>query len=299
MKTIILNSSNIDAGSNNTQLTYKFPVGGVAFKDEEIAVSQLSIYYSWFNINASLYNNNSYTYTWIDGTTHTITMPDGFYTVSTLNFYLQDQMLQNLHYYTDSGGDIVYFLEWEINVSRYGVQLNAYPVPTPATATSLGYTLPAGATWGALPLVASTPQLTILATNNFKDIVGFNAGTYPPVVQSTNYSKLSDYIPQVSPVNSIVMTCNLINNPLSNPSKLLYSFTPANASFGELITIQPPEYTWNEISNGYYTQITINMLDQNLNPIQILDPQMVILLSIKKKYYPEEASMTGGKGAGF
>lgn len=276
MRTIILNSTNIVAGSNNSTLTYNFPAGGVQFKDDLIAVSSLTLFYSWFNINSSLYNNSSYIYYW-QGVPFTVTMPDGNYNISELNSYLQNTMITNGHYLVNSASQNVYYLEWILNTTRYAVQLNAYPIPT---ALPLGWTNPAAITF---PLVAETPQIQILSTNNFKDIVGFVSGTYPPVVQSTTYSKLSDTAPQVSPIQSIVMECNLINNPYSTPSKLIYSFAVPNVSFGEIISIQPPEFIFNEILNGFYNQITMTFKDQNLRNIVIQDPQMVLLLTIKKK----------------
>jgi hypothetical protein len=277
MRTLILNSTNIIAGSNNTQLTYNFPAGSVQFKDDEIAVSSLSIFYSWFNINSSLYNNATYVYKWL-GVSYTVTMPDGNYSVSELNTYLQNVMITNGHYLVNASSQNVYYLEWILNPTYYAVQLNSYPIPT---ALPVGWSNPAGVVF---PAVAETPQIQILSTNNFKDIVGFNAGTYPSPVQATNYSKLSDNAPQVSPVNSVVMECNLINNPYSTPSKLIYSFVvPNTVVFGEVISVQPPEFVFNDIQDGFYNSISITFKDQNLRNMIIQDPQMVLLLTIKKK----------------
>jgi hypothetical protein len=277
MRTIILNSTNLVAGSNNSALTYLFPAGAVEFKNDLIAVSSISMFYSWFNINAQLYNNNKYNYIW-RGVSYTVTMPNGNYSVAELNTYLQNVMIANGHYLVNSASQNVYYLEWILNTSYYAVQLNSYPIPT---ALPSGWTNPAGLTF---PAVAETPQIQILSTNNFKDIVGFNAGTYPNPVQATVYSKLSDNAPQVSPISSIILECDLINNPYSTPSKLIYSFAvPNSVSFGENIAIQPPEFVFNEIQNGFYNQLTLTFRDQQLRTMVIQDPQMVILLTIKKK----------------
>jgi hypothetical protein len=276
MRTIILNSTNITPGSNNTELVYDFPSGGVEFKNDEISINSISLFYSWFNINAQLYNNATYEYIW-QGVSYTVTMPNGNYGIIDINSFLQNVMLTNGHYLVDSSGDFVYYLEWELNISRYAVQLNAYPIPT---ALPMGWSNPGGVVF---PLVTETPQITILSTNNFKDIIGFNAGTYPSVVQNTQFSFLSTIAPQVSPINSIIVECNLINNPLSTPSKLLYSFTPTNAIFGEVIKEQVPEFSFNDIQNGFYNQIIIKFKDQNLREMVINDPQIVVLLVIRKK----------------
>jgi hypothetical protein len=205
-------------------------------------------------------------------------MPNGNYSVAELNTYLQNTMIANGHYLVNGSSQNVYYLEWILNTTYYSVQLNAFPIPI---ALPVGWTNPAGIVF---PAVAETPQIQILSTNNFKDIVGFNAGTFPSPVQSTNYSKLSDNAPQVSPVQSVVMECSLINNPYSTSSKLIYSWAVPNVSFGEVIQIQPPEFIFNEIQDGFYNSITVTFKDQNLRNMIIQDPQIVLLLTIKKKF---------------
>ena len=56
---IVFNQSNIVNDGQNNKLVYKFP-NSVNLKDKYIAVSEISIFYSWFNI-ASIYQNNSFT----------------------------------------------------------------------------------------------------------------------------------------------------------------------------------------------------------------------------------------------
>jgi hypothetical protein len=61
MDTIFLDAQNI-SNADNTQLTYKFS-SNVEFKPGTIvAIQTINMFYSWFNINAALYNNNSFTY---------------------------------------------------------------------------------------------------------------------------------------------------------------------------------------------------------------------------------------------
>ena len=92
MRTIILNKHNlVDNGKNNT-MEYEFP-NSVVFQDSYIAVKQVSMYYSWFNISSAL-GNNVFTYSWESGgfvygggipNTFTVTIPDGLYEISDLN----------------------------------------------------------------------------------------------------------------------------------------------------------------------------------------------------------------------
>jgi len=295
MRTIIISGTDLVPNDYyGNKFRYDFPVGSVSFKDDQIAVSSVQMYYSWFNITSSntgsRYNNNSFQYYWYDNTGQigpfTITIPDGYYSVATLNAYLQSQMVANNHYLIDSFGDYVYYMEFVENPSAYAVQFNAFPIPTALPAL---WTAPVGFTF---PAVASTPQLVVLSTNNFKDVIGFNAGTYPTITQATNYSAISSYTPQVSPVSSVVMTCSLVQNRYAIPNTLIYSFTPAGTSFGDIINVQPSELSFNDISDTSTNSIEITFLDQDLRDIKLNDSQLVILLVIKNKF---EYTDSGGK----
>lgn len=284
MRTIIINGNNVVPNTLNDTYIYKFPNGAVNFYNDQICVASISIFFSWFNISSantgSRYNNNSYQYIWTDSTgsnVYDVIMPDGYYEVVDLNAFLHYTMVQNNHYLVDASGDFVYYLEMVVNPTYYGVQVNAFPLPT---ALPAGFTNPAGVTF---PAVASTPQLVIFSTNYFGKVIGFNAGTYPPVVQATNYSVLSQVAPQISPINSVIVTCNLLNNTYANPNTLLYSFSPTGTRFGELISIQVPQFAFVDILDGQYTEFQIQFLDQNLNRINIRDPNVVVLLAIGRK----------------
>jgi hypothetical protein len=278
--TIITLTSNDIANRNlgNNRLVYQFQQGGVSFQNNEIALGTLQLYYSWFNIT-SAYRNNQYSYTWIDGTTVNVTMPDGNYSVIELNAYLENIMVQNNHYLINTTtGDFVYYLQLQVNATYYAVQLNSYPVPS---ALPTGYALPAGATW-VLPAVASTPQFTVLA-NGFRDIIGFNAGTYPAVVQSTTYSILSVIAPQVNPVSSLQINCSIATNPYSSQSRVIYSTGIPDTIFGGQINISTPEYAFTRLVDGTYNLFEISITDQNNRPIVFQDPQISLMLIIRSR----------------
>lgn len=285
MRTLIINGNNLVVNAFNDTYSYRFPVGSVTFKNDQIAVSSVSMYYSWENITSGSdggqYNNNTFQYDFL-GTTITVTIPTGYYEISDINAYLQSQMVANKQYLVDTNGDFVYYLEIVQNSTFYAIQLNSYAVPTAATAAALGYTQPAGALW-AFPAVATTPQFIILSTNNFKSVIGFSAGTYPNPTQATNYSIVSNSgVPQVTPVSSLIMTCSLLNNPYSIPSTLLYSFSP-NVTYGSQIQVNPPEMSFVDIQDGAYNDFQIQFFDQNLNRVSIQDTNLVILLVVKNK----------------
>ena len=177
MKVIILNSSNYVAGSNNSYI-YTLPSTQKFTNKSKIGVMSLSVYNSTFNIQASR-GNNTLTFIWSAATpvTYNWTIPDSYMAANDLNNWFQSQFIANNLYVTvNNGNQNVYFFEIVQNSVRYSLQLNAYFLPTSATATTLGYTQPSGATW-SYPTSNKTPQLTF--NSAFGNLIGFSAQTYP------------------------------------------------------------------------------------------------------------------------
>lgn len=272
---IVLNSTNvISNGGLNNIYRYSFP-GSAAFRDAKVAISNIQIFYSWRNITAG-YNNNTFSIIVPDGAgtvTLNLTVPDGTYTVADLNSYIQSIFVANNYYLIDGSGDYVYYLELVENASRYAIQLNTFPVPT---ALPAGWTNPG---W-ALPAVGNTPQLVVPSTD-IQTLLGFTAGTYPSPAQSTAYSTLSSSTPQLSPVSSVIVCCNLVNNQLSNPRSVIYSFSPGGTTYGNLIQSSAYQYSWVDIQDGTYSSVDIIFYDQNFNALEILDTNVVIFLLVQ------------------
>ncbi len=284
--TLVLNKDNIVADGKNSTLEYKFPTS-VNFKNEQIAVAQLQMYYSWENINSSPLNNNVFKYSFPEGASYveyTITIPNGLYEISDINFYLQSQMIENSHYLVNSKGQNVYYLELKISPTDYSVVANMYSVPT---ALPTGFTNPASMPFSSGALADATTKITIESTNNFKDIIGFQAGTYPAATQTTNQTQKSSsfsprLIPEVQPNRNVVITCSGISNPYANPQTKIYSIAP-DVPIGGYIDYQPPEYLYNDLADGYYNQLRIQFLDKDGVALNILDPEITILLTIRDK----------------
>jgi hypothetical protein len=104
--------------------------------------------------------------------------------------------------------------------------------------------------------------------------------------QSPSYSTIQTFssssVPQVTPLSSYVLTCNLLNNNYAVPNSLLYSFSP-QATFGSQFTIAPNQYSFIDIQPGQYTSFQISFLDQNNNPTILQDNNLVILLIVADK----------------
>jgi hypothetical protein len=309
MKTIVLNRHNlIDNGKNNT-LVYYFP-NSVQFKDSYVAVSQVSMYYSWYNISQNL-DNNTFSYQWIDGTTFSITIPDGLYEISDVNTFLQSKMIENNHYLVNSQGNNVYYIELEVNATRYSIQINLYKIPTAAEASTASLSVPSGGSFMFRDNAANSsnnfnPKITIPA--NFHSLIGFDENfssdfnasngfsapanqTYISKSSTDTLSYLSHSVsgsiygggtPDVQPNSSLLLNCSNVDNPYASPSGIIYSVVP-NVAIGQLINNQPAEYSFNKLINGTYTELRIQFLGTDFNEISIQDPEMTILLVIKDK----------------
>ena len=284
--TIVLNQSNI-LGSNNNTLVYKFP-NSVSFPNHEIAIQNITMYYSWENINGSPLANNTFSYTWVSGataTTYTLVIPAGLYEVSDLNNFLQYTFIQNGTYLINASGQNVYYAEFLINANRYAVQINTFPVPTtlPAGWSVPVASVPAGtAGWVGFPTATFNPQLTI--PNNLNKILGFT--TPNPFTTSlntgvgTNLSYISNIAPQVQPNSSVYLAISNIQNKYAIPNSIIYSLSPSVA-FGEQINEFPPQFAWNKLLSGTYNELRIQILGIDFQPLTILDPNMTIVLVIR------------------
>jgi hypothetical protein len=276
MRTLVLNSSNYVANSGG-QFIYKLPQSMKFDSGSQVGISSLAVYNSSFNITSARGNNTvTVTFPFATPLTYTWTIPDGYYSIADINYFLQYQMLNN-NLYVTSGNATVYFLEIVQNAVRYSAQVNSYYIPTSANATNLGYSKPSGATW-SYPASNTTPQITF--STAFGALIGFSAGTFPSATQATNYSVTSSVTPTISPVNSYNITCNLINSILTIPNNFLFSL-PINGSIGSLISYNASSIVWNNISPNIYNQIVITFWSQLFESSPLNDPDVVIVLAIR------------------
>jgi len=292
MFVIVLNQNNLVQDGQNNKLVYRFP-NSVLFKDKFIAVSSISMYYSWFNITSN-FSNNSFTYTWTSGsvtTTYTITIPDGLYEISDINSYAQYVMIQNSTYWIDSSGNYVYPFDIEVNANRYAVQLNTYLIPT---SLPVGSEEPVG--FPGWPTTTQNSVITI--TSSISTIFGYPqlfasdsnvsnsfvpSGPYVSKLASGTISYISTTAPQVQPNPSILFSLSSINNPYTQPSSVIYSITPS-VQIGAQISEKPPNFMWNKMLDGTYSELRLTLLGSStLSPIKLNDPSMTILLCIKDK----------------
>lgn len=307
MRTIVLNQSNLVQDGNNNTLVYKFP-NSVTFSNSEIAIAQITMYYSWFNIT-SKYRNNYFTFNWVNAantnnyTTYTVYIPDGLYEVSDLNAFLQFVFINAPSlstsvisptpaapfYLVDSAGDNVYYAEFVVNPTAYAIQLNTYNTPA-FGALPAGYTNPGGMLLGTQsfnPVITTPAEFNAIigfsssfSSSQNQNNAGANPGTSTAYKIGSTFSYLSTTTPQVQPNSNLLVAISNIDNIYASPSSIIYSLAPSVA-IGELIVEKPPQFNFNKLLRGTYNEIRLQFLGTDLQPVTIKDPNLTVLLTIK------------------
>jgi hypothetical protein len=195
-------------------------------------------------------------------------------------------MINLNQYFTNTNTGVnLYYIQIVTNSTYYANQIVLTDIPL---ATPTGYSQPSGgfnSSNGGFPTGSTkTPQIIIASytgTKSIGSIIGFLAGTYPAVSQSSPYNVLSNATPNSTPVNSIIVRCDLVSNECSMPSDILDTFS-INASFGSNITYEPSYEKWISIKKGTYNSFTITFQDQNFNQLQANDSNILIALILRQ-----------------
>ena len=279
MFNVIINNTHV-ASSLNNMYQYSFKNGSFTVEEgSEMMITSLQIPYSWYNITTR-YNNNTFRIYWPSGAgylTYTVTIPDGFYSTTALNAYIQQYCIENKLYLKNAAGDNVYYISVAYNPTYYANQFILKAVPT---ALPVGFTNPGP--MPAFPTTAKTPYIEILSTSHFGKLIGFSAGNYG-LNSAVDFSVNSNLIPQGATVNSLVVKCSLVNNGVSNQSDVMDAF-PINGTFGANLNYTNTIEKWVSLSPGKYNNMIVTFVDQNFNDINILDNNLLInFLSRTKK----------------
>ena len=277
---IVLNSSNYNPNYSTPTYELSFPseINASGQTDYDIAIQSVSVFNNSFNISANQ-NNNTFSISWL-GTTYNGTIPDGYYSVSDLNYTIQNFCIaNNLYLINTSNNKNSYYVEVLANSIYYKLQLNTFLIPTSTQAAALSLVKPAGATW-SFPTTATTPTLTFGA--KLGQYFGLPAGTYPATPQTTQNTTYSTITPIVQTVNSYIFTCNIINSPYSKPNNYFFSL-PINTPYGSQINYTNSQMCWIPINKGIYKTLQIQILDQNFNYIKWNDNEIVLTLLVRER----------------
>jgi hypothetical protein len=281
---LILNNNNVVPGSYNSSYKYTFIKPLTILDDAEMAVSNITVPYSFFNVT-SANDNNSFRFHFPDssstGTAYDVVLQDGFYSVTNINAALQQFCIANGLYLINSSGKYVYYLTMLYNATFYAIQVIAQLVPTSLPS---GWTQPSN--WPGYNTVSYTPFMVIVQ-ENFGKIIGFPPG-YVCANQTVNQSELSPLTPQGSIINSLIVRCSLVDNE-GFPSDVLDTI-PITSTFGTNINYQPTQLKFLKLSSGVFQSFIITFVDQNLNIVYMRDNTVCISLLLKNKGTPVPAT---------
>lgn len=287
---IVFNQSNLVSGTTN-QYQYNFP-GGKNFKNDKVAIKAISLYYSWKNITKA-YGNNVFTIVWpITASSSTVTttanyvltIPDGNYSIAQLNTEIEQFCINNSLYLISSNGTYNYYISCQTNSNYYSVEFDFFPIPDTALQTTNSLTQPSG--WPTSNTYASafTPQIivpTATTINSFSTLIGYLPATYPTTNLSTvNVGIQSTFAPQVSPVKSIIVGCNLVSNSFGQNNSVIGTFAYSNTTFGQLINYSPAFGWYANLLDGSFNSMIITFWDQSFNALPIYDTNVTIELSL-------------------
>jgi hypothetical protein len=290
ISTIVLNTNNLtsipgqfDVSLNPAPYNKLYlPVNnGQNLSGFQIALNKINLNYSWPNVTSA---NNIFTISWkVAGafTDYTATIPvnTNYESIAALNSWLESFCITNGLYLIDASGNYVYYMEFIANPTYYGVSLNLYLVPT---SLPTGYTQPSN--FAGYPTVSCTMKAYFPSTNNFYKLIGFAANTtFNGAAAAISY--VSSFTPQLSPTSSIYVTCNIVLNPLSlnYSSTIINCFTTKTTGYGETIEVIPNEFVWFDMNCNSVSAIIVEFFDQNLNALNIRDPDLTVMLVVREK----------------
>lgn len=270
--TIVLNSSNYDTATKSFRYRLK---NAQQFQHKKVGLAYCSIYKQFNNISAES-GNNQFTITWINGEVYTHTIPDGNYTIEQIDLIFKNVFEIKKWYCNDfnNSRNKIGFLDLYINPTAYGSQLVFYPVPTSSEASNLGYTIPSGANW-TFPITSTNLKISFGA--KFGSLFGFSAGIYGQ--GSSPITLNSDITPQIALVNTLIIRSNLVNDSIAEPFDVLNALD-ASGEFGSLLKFQSNQILYNNIASNTFSEIVVYFSDQNLNHLNIRDPEVCIILSL-------------------
>lgn len=254
--------------------------------NSKLSIESFHMYNSFFNITAE-YNNNQLSYKWIDGTVYNMVIPDGYYEVSDLDYFVKQECIKyNLYVYNSDKTEMLFFHKFETNINSYSNRIGIEYFPDRVSFLNLGFHLPDNASWTTWLNTGNNwnqKYLIQLDIKNLNSYFGMKTSLFPRASDMSvvkNYYYNSDTVPQLLKVNSLNIMCNLINSPYNQESSFLTNVR-INNSFGNMISLNASLDTKYTIKEGSYSSFIITLYDEDFKPLKILDPNMSINLIIE------------------
>ena len=211
-----------------------------------LEVEGASIWNVAYNISNAL-NNNTFYYLFNGSSQPTMLIPDGLYSITTLNSEISRQ-------FTNRNLTSPIILTGNLSTQKSVLTVN------------IGY------------------QMDTQPFDSVGSILGFNSGLWPTIAPVLNsVSMPSQNTARFNNTNSITVLSNLVSNgiPLNNSGRNLIANIPITASIGSLISYQPINPTVVDINNlrgrsvqNFYVQIC----DDKAIPLPQTEPWSILLV---------------------
>jgi hypothetical protein len=272
---LIINKSNLIPGTTN-QYRYDFS-SNVDMSNIDIGLGSASIWFSWRNITEMKQNNKFSIIHPTNGGNITLnfTIPDGGYEISDLSNFVRFSLVSQGYFIQNNATqEQIVYAKFQVNPSTYSVEFVSFPLPT---------SLPTGFTAGSsitFPTTTRAPQLIVNQTG-FGKVIGFSNGTYPAIQPIVITTSSSNMVPVVSDTTNIILTLDSAMNPFAPNSKVIHSISPAGVRYAQLIKSEPNEIAWIPQQSGWRQSITLQLVNQNLEPVEQYDTDLTIKLLLR------------------
>ena len=238
MDTIFMNSENSKTLEHNVLVLKLTDKLDLRRGQKTVALSNLSIYYTWKNVKSS-YNNNKFKLsapTWSEE----FKLPDGSYSVSDIQDYFE--YILKKHSESVDNPSIRMYVNRIENRITFKIKSGYYlELLTPET----------------MKLLGSTESIRMI-TIKTKDKNGEN-------------------VPHLEIVELVLVHCNLVNNDYQQDSRILYTFVP-NKTFGSLLEISPTNQVFLKTFNSEFQEVKIWFTNQTSKPLELEDKINITLI---------------------
>jgi hypothetical protein len=277
---LTISGANTVTNADNS-FTYSFG-RPLSFRRQKVALRSYQGRQDWFSISAVLQNNQI---GWLrnDGTTRSLTIPDGLFDINSLNGLLQAALVADKFFVITTMA--VTFLSFGFNDASQSTVVVAQPVPTtntftdPVTGAASTFTVPTGATF---PLNGQTPSLIVNPALGL--ILGLVPASYPPSFMLTTYMFKAPFAPQLSPIRTVDLCLDIVatDSSVTNNPNSVYMIRPDYSSGGSIaIDIQPNTLAWCRIADGNVQRLKFSLRDQNSNIVLQRSRDWVLRLTIE------------------
>jgi hypothetical protein len=251
-------------------------------KTDRLTIESFQIYNSFYNITRQ-YDNNTLIYTWINGETMTITLPDGYYETEPLDYTIKQKLIEKGWYYYNADKSQYNFCHsFEVIENIYSNRISLFYFPDATLFAQKNFVVPDGVNW---TVPQQKKHIKIELQGKLNAYFGQKDTVFPKQADINATSNLfydSVKIPEVLIIDYLTLCCNLINSPYNQEADFLTQIR-INNTFGGLVTMSTGfEHKYN-INTGTYQEIIIAIKDDLFNNINLKDPQMTINLIIERE----------------